>query len=1192
MKNTQKLSKYFNEDVSKIWRTKYHPEKTPGELWKEMAKLASEVEEPNKQKEWEDNFNDILQDFKFIPGGRILYGLNESIKDPQKKIGLSNCFVVPAPNDSIESIFDTAKILARIYSRGGGCGVSLDKIRPKGAIVNNSAERSDGVVPFMKIFSSVTENISINGRRGALLLTLSVDHPDIIEFINSKCDLKDITAANISVRLTDDFMKAVINDEMWNLTFHVKSTGEKIDRSLPANEIFDLFIKNSNATGEPGGVYWDKVEKFSPNYHFPNHRVAGQNPCSEETLPEFGACLLGSVVLSKFVKYGLTKRAEVDWDSLRLHLQHGLRFLDNVIDLQIKYKLYPHNEQLKIAQSGRQSGLGITGLHDYLILQGKRIDSEDGLAAVDKLSEFITDVVYSYGMDIAKEKGAFPDWDYDLWMKSDFVKSLPSHLHEKAKECGVRNISMMSFAPTGSLSIIAGSSSGIEPIFQKSYDRIVKLGGAEKIIKVLHPLYERYLEKNYDIDESVFVTSHEISWEKRIRLQAILQRRLDTAISSCLTLENHMINTDKGLKYIEDVVNPGDNNTFTGINGEYITLNHNNEKSKITDGYINGIADTYKVEFSKGNNIIGTKNHKLQILTNNYDTKWVEIGDIQNGDYVVGRMNLGCFGNSQTCISKINGKFESKIKDVMHGNTKKIKLPGRVTTKFARLLGYLISDGCVNDNGITLSQLNNNVVSDFTNLVKELFDIDVYVYRDKRVSDNELLSVSANSRILRDFIEYIGITRSAFTKTIPKVIFEGAGRTQTAEFIKGLTLDGFVSKDKLGVMTTISKKLANELILLLNQFGIIANIMCNPEGERKFPQGGIYETKESFSVYVTGYSAYKFIKNIGFAEDRKNKEAKEKFKTQQYFRNELFGNIPDYGIMENIRDKCLPHINSNKLYSELHSYTNRSNYTRSVERSQIQYFKDLNILIDIPDYIMDPTYRFMEVKDVTYNGKKETLDVSVDNGHSYIVNNLISHNTINLPSDTTDETVRNIYIEAWKQGLKGITVYRDGSRSGILIRKKKRPAVLESKTYQIKSEEVTYYVTISDNMDQGELKKKPFEIFINSQKPNDLIGVVTRLMSAIMRRTDDVSFIVRQLRKSANGHGGDFLKKLANVIEEHIGKKKVIDIQHIAVSPISISRPRVSGFQECPSCKQMTLVMENGCNSCKNPSCGYGACGI
>ena len=731
----KKMSHRFfsdNDDLANLWQKKYSNDKTPGEVFKNMAKLASEVEAPEKQAEWESNFNEILQDWKFIPGGRILYGLNESIKDPKVKVGLSNCFVIPASEDNLESILNSGSVMAKIFSRGGGVGINLDKIRPKGAIVNNSAGVSDGVVPFMNIFSNITENISIMGRRGALLLSLSVDHPDVIEFINSKTDLSKITSANISVRLTDDFMETVINEGMWKMLFTVKDTGEVIERTLPSNDIFNTFIKNSNMTGEPGAIFWDKVEKYSPNYYFPNHRVAGQNPCSEETLPEFGACLLGSVTLSKFVKHGLMKRAEVDWDSLKTHLQYGLRFLDNVIDLQIKYKLYPHNEQLEIAKSGRQAGLGILALHDFLILLGKRIDSEDGLEMVAKLSKFITNTVYEYDMDIAKEKGAFPDWDYDLWMKSDFVKELSPHLHEKAKECGVRNISMMSFAPTGSLSMLAGTSSGIEPIFQKSYDRVVKLGGDDKIIEVLHPLYKRYLEKNYDIDESVFVTAHEIPWEKRIRLQAILQKNLDTAISS----------------------------------------------------------------------------------------------------------------------------------------------------------------------------------------------------------------------------------------------------------------------------------------------------------------------------------------------------------------------------------------------------------------------------------------------------------------------------TINVPADTKDETVRNIYIEAWKQGLKGITIYRDGSRTGILLKKKRRPDTLEAKVYQLKLAETTYYITISDIMEDGELNRKPFEIFVNSRDDNELLKVVTRLISAIMRRTDDITFVIKQLRKSANGSG--LLEGIANIIEKHITKKQIkpVVLKPIEVKSLQTTKIKTTGLQECPECHQKTLAMEGGCADCKNPDCNYGRCSI
>lgn len=448
--------------------------------------------------------------------------------------------------------------------------------------------------------------------------------------------------------------------------------------------------------------------------------------CGEMPLPAWGNCNLGSMNLTKFVKYGFTKRAEFDYDYFKESIKSAVRFLDNINEIAIKYNLYSFKQQVEEVSQTRRVGLGIMGLGDMFVMLGIKFDSMEALETADSIFKTFRDTSYLASIDISKEKEPFKNWDYDKWVKSDFCKILPVEIKELAKKHGMRNLTTNSLAPSGTISIISGVSSGIEPIFKLEYDRKIRMGEDDKIIKVYHPIYQKFLEKNYDFDISLWRTAHDIKWQSRIELQGVIQKYIDTAISS----------------------------------------------------------------------------------------------------------------------------------------------------------------------------------------------------------------------------------------------------------------------------------------------------------------------------------------------------------------------------------------------------------------------------------------------------------------------------TVNLDKETTVETIKDIYISAWKNKLKGITVYRDGSRSGILLTKKSRPETLESKTYQIKSNNVTYYVTISDIMEDGDLKKKPFEIFINSRDNNDLLSVITRLISAIMRRTDDPSFVITQLIKSANGEYGDFLNKLAEIIRKHMNGRYR---KHLQEAKISYNE-NTTYLSECPGCKELSVVNENGCRTCKK--CGWSACEI
>jgi len=534
--------KYFLGDVNiaKIWFKKYGINgETPVDIWKRLAKLTAEMEKDEKQKEWDSNFYDLLKDWKFVPGGRILFALTEDIKNKtgRRKITPFNCFVLPSPEDNLESIFDIVQKAARVYSYGGGVGIDLSKIRPAGSKVNNSAIYSDGVVPFMNLYSAVTTNIAISGRRGAMLLSISDKSPDLTNFINAKKDHTKINSANISVKLSDAFMKAVETDGDWEMFFKVKDSGEEVKQTVKARIIFANIVENNWNSAEPGILFWDKILHWTPNEHFDESPLIGTNPCGEQPLPAWGNCNLGSINLTKFVKWAFASRAEFDWEGFKTTVKTAVRFLDNVNELSIKYKLFPFQEQIDESVRSRRIGLGVMGLADMFVMLGIKYDTEKGIDFAKRLFETMRNTAYEYSCEIGEEKGSFKMWNYEKWSKAKFVQNMPDYIKEKAKK-GLRNLTLLSVAPTGSIALLAGVSSSTEPIFSLEYHRTVNLGdsGQGQTLKFYHPLYKRFLDKKYEMDESIWTTAHNIDWKFRIRMQGIIQQYVCTAISNTVNL--------------------------------------------------------------------------------------------------------------------------------------------------------------------------------------------------------------------------------------------------------------------------------------------------------------------------------------------------------------------------------------------------------------------------------------------------------------------------------------------------------------------------------------------------------------------------------------------------------------------------------------------------------------------------------
>lgn len=486
---------------------------------------------------------------KFLFGGRILS--NRGMSDTGKKVTYSNCYVIEPPEDNIESIFDRASKLARTYSYGGGCGLDLSKLAPRGAKVNNTADATSGSVSFMDLYSLVTGLIGQNGRRGALMLSLSCDHPDLEEFIGIKSDLNKVTKANISIRMTDEFMTAVKNKEMFTLKFSRPETGEMIVKEVNAYEIFKRICEMNNDYAEPGMLFWDRIESYSLLSNDPNFKYAGVNPCAEEPLPAGGSCLLGSLNLSAFVD----PNGILHIEELHEAVHYAVIALNEVLDEGLP--LHPLKEQRESVRDWRQIGLGIFGLADCLIQMGITYGSKKAIMLSNQIGFAIADEAIHTSAMLAKEYGHYPMYNAPAVMSSDFFQNnvSPTTL-EAVKQFGLRNSQLLTIAPTGTLSSMLGVSGGIEPIFANFYTRKTEsLHGHDEYYKVYTPIVERYMKVHDLTDDSelpeYFVTAQTIHYMNRVEMQAAWQNHIDASISSTVNVPNDFTVEDVSNLYMQ-----------------------------------------------------------------------------------------------------------------------------------------------------------------------------------------------------------------------------------------------------------------------------------------------------------------------------------------------------------------------------------------------------------------------------------------------------------------------------------------------------------------------------------------------------------------------------------------------------------------------------------------------------------------
>ena len=522
------MTAFSSSIAEQIWDMKYRFKEANGvnidldvqDSWRRVANSLAKNEK--NKKFWEDEFYSILEDFKFLPAGRILAGAGTD-----RSVTLFNCFVMGTIPDDMGGIFEMLKEAALTMQQGGGIGYDFSTIRPKGADVKGVAADASGPLSFMDVWDSMCRTImSAGSRRGAMMATMRCDHPDIEEFIDAKKDAARLRMFNLSVLVTDGFMEAVKGDKNWELIFN-----GKIYKTVRALDLWDKIMQGTFEYAEPGVIFIDRINQMNNLAYC--EQISATNPCGEQPLPPYGACLLGSINLARLVKKPFEADAEIDIAGLSRIVKIAVRMMDNVVDVS----RFPLKAQEEEAQQKRRIGLGVTGLADALLMMGLRYGSNDAAKKTEELLHQIARISYLSSSELAKEKGSFPLFDADQYLASKTLTKMDQDIRDLISKNGIRNALLTSIAPTGTISLYAGNvSSGIEPVFAYSYNRkVLQKDGShtdEDVVDYAVQIWrEKFGSKPFP---DYFVNAQTLDPIDHVRMQSAAQKWIDSSISKTI----------------------------------------------------------------------------------------------------------------------------------------------------------------------------------------------------------------------------------------------------------------------------------------------------------------------------------------------------------------------------------------------------------------------------------------------------------------------------------------------------------------------------------------------------------------------------------------------------------------------------------------------------------------------------------
>ena len=818
-------------------KLEYIVEKTYDEICERVAVAVAKLEPEDKQAQFSEQVKAAMVAERFVPAGRILSGLGRDDLD----LTLFNCFVFAISSDSRTGISQHWGRLFETYSRGGGVGTPLSILRPKGSVVKKVNGRSSGSVSWAEQFSQITGATEQGGsRKGAAMLSQWCWHPDIIEFIEIKAQREEIEApdgqtisrnrnwiknANVSVMITNDFMQAVENngdyqlvfpdtedpdyDEKWNgnIWDWTDKLGKKakVYQTVRARELWDLIVKHAWAAGEPGIIFMGRAEGLSNSYYYAP--LIGSNPCNEEILPANGVCNLAHLNLSRYTRLNGWCVAErtgcgldgneaadfFDWTQFQNDIRMGVRFLDNVIDLN-KY----HDEDIEAQQlSERRIGLGLLGYGEMLMRLGMRYGSKYALEFTDHLMRVFSTTSYRASVDLAAERGVFPAFDLDKFLESGFMKQQDETVRAAIKQHGMRNVTVNTIAPTGSTSVLMKTTGGCEPFFDLEYTSTTRIGVVKEKATIVEQLTTEFGEDREEWPDYVVTAQKGITPEEHVRTQATMQRWIDASISKCIAAGT-LIPTDKGLIPVEAFADAHKIDTFASTNGEFRTGGH-----RILSHYRAGQKTATRVRLDNGAELVGaTESHR--VLT---PKGWLRIADLKSGDIVVGRFQE----------SHSRGGMPLEWTDSLRTNANAVETPKYMTPAFAQFLGMIAADGSTLEStghvGITCK--NDHVAATFRKTCQEVFRIAPKETIDAR---NGVLSLYLTSRNLVRFVESL-IGKGAYNKHAPIAVLQGNYDEKLA-FLTGVTLDGYATPQGLVVYEGMSKDLAYHTAEIARSFGV------------------------------------------------------------------------------------------------------------------------------------------------------------------------------------------------------------------------------------------------------------------------------------------------------------------------------------------------------------------------------------
>jgi ribonucleoside-diphosphate reductase alpha chain len=1144
----------------------------------------------------------------------------------------------------MESILECSRLSGMVQKFGGGVGVNLSKLRAKGKAIRSTHGKACGPIAVMKYLAATSQMVTQGGSRaGANIAILDVEHPDAVEFIKVKATESErlLEAArayaagevaagrwskeegdrhvaycsnagmfqlfNLSLAVNRGFMTAAMAYEAWKASGRQKADSEaKLwQRILPCGqsvaEVWDLIVSMAARTGDPGLVFMDRIREIAKTQS-PNE-IAGTNPCGEVPLPAGGSCNLGSIDLSKFVDDGRSvgKAPEdcIDWEGLEETIRLGVRFLDDVIDVN------RHADPLieKVNKEERRLGLGVMGWADMLLKLGIPYASNEAVQFAERVGTFFCSVAHNASYDLAEERGPFPLWEKLKDVDPPDGQVVGCSWRGFDETIPRRNAAVTCIAPTGTISLLAGCSSGIEPHFDAGYvhSGMADRGGvgfvwaSETILRMV----QRHCALNVGnevkagremLRDAGWLPANDVPIGYHIQHQAVWQRNIDSSISKCLAAGT-LVPTDKGLMRIEDFSDVEQDDTFKEPKDSFMTGGH-----RIVSHYRAGLKQSTRVRLDNGTEIVGaTQSHRVLTIDG-----WKLLGELQpQKDYVIGGFEK----------SHGIGSMTIEWTDVFNNNANRIVTPKQMSPDLAEWLGMLAADGGMLESTgcVGLTKKNVDVENRFRELSQNLFGVNPRKAIDAR--NGTVTQILTSRNLCRYVISLIGV--GAYEKTVPDQILLGNAEEKLA-FLRGLSLDGYVTEGYgLCVYGGMSKKLAYYASEIARSFGL--------------PQ--VYlGTKKVVGASKHGSPAYQVVVScelqglISCIETHKN----------------ISPVMRDYRVLltDGLADQVMNECDSKSpIYSTWRSIKQRKH--RFAYRSTVEA---------VGGSIDTPVYRVTHVEDA---GLVELFDVEVEDSHQYLVNGIVSHNTVNMSHSATEADVAKVYLMAYREGCKGCTVYRDRCKAEQVLNKveekpreekeahpvpeapaapvaakpvgqkrarKQRPRVVKSVTYKVETAEGKMYLTVG--YDEARM---PFELFVKLGKTgtstNGYLDAICKLISDELRLGAHPFFVVRALRgirTVPHGMGPNRVLSVPDAIGKVLEEYMVENFgpewgaaygwfvpqaeahedggnggngHEITLS--AIERLPAAEVRNCPECGN-ELVLATGCFQCM--VCGYSKC--